>query len=100
MEVNDGWGLYVEDDVRFEGNHISGYGIEHNQDRDDGPNRVAKVSNLGKSDPEREGPSGNLLHVRNMLEGTIDIDREEFETVVVTNFRTEEGRVELLGNDS
>ena len=96
MEVNDGWGLYVEDEVRFEGNHLTGYGIEHNQDRDDGSNKVMRVRNLGTADPERTGPSGNALHVRNLLEGTVEVDREEFETFVATNYRTEDGRVELL----
>jgi len=105
MEVNDGWGLYVEDGVRFEGNHFTGYGIEHNQDYEglsehtEGPdgqaNKVLKVSNLG-CPRWREGPSGNAIHVKNLHTGTIEIDREEFETLVATNVVTEDGRVELL----
>ena len=92
MELNEGWGLYIEDDVRFEGNHISGYGIEHNQGDGDQMNQVIKVSNLFR--PEwRDGGSGNLLHLRNLIRGTIDLDREEFEMLTVTNVSGEDVRM-------
>lgn len=84
MELNDGWGLYVEDDVRFEGNHITGYGIEHNQGPGDQYNEVIKLSNLYRP-PWREGSSGNFLHVRNLIRGTIEIDRDEFDQFIVPN---------------
>lgn len=84
MELNEGWGLYVEDDVRFEGNHITGYGIEHNQGPGDQMNKVIKLTNLRR--PEwRDGPSGNFFHVRNLIRGTIELDRDEFETFIVPN---------------
>lgn len=107
MEKNEGWGLYVEDGVRFEGNHLAGYGIEHNQGSPDDAaeehggdaprahNKVIKVSNLGRPD-WRKGGSGNTLHVKNIHTGTIDLDPREFETLSATNVMDEDGRIELL----
>lgn len=106
MEKNDGWGLHVEEGVRFEGNHLTGYGIEHNQDAPSDPaaehtdtasahNKVIKAVDLGCPD-WRKGGSGNTLHVKNIHTGTIELDRTEFETLVATNVMDETGRIEML----
>jgi hypothetical protein len=88
VEESGEWGFYVEDGCRFEGNHVTGYGIENNGGRDTtGSNQVMRLKNL--EHPQwAPGTNENFFQVRNLVSGETDVDEDEFCLWAVDNRRT------------